>query len=68
MNCCLQKYTTYQFTYIIYYLFQDKFKNPKVIKIQQVYQKIHAKQDLVFYLNCFLLATHSNLKRLNKLD
>ena len=29
MNCCLQKYTTYQFTYFIYYLFQDKFKNPK---------------------------------------
>ena len=29
MNCCLQKYTTYQFTYFIYYLFQDKFKDPK---------------------------------------
>ena len=27
MNCCLQKYTTYQFKYFIYYLFQDKFKN-----------------------------------------
>ena len=23
MNCCLQKYTTHQFTYFIYYLFQD---------------------------------------------
>ena len=29
MNCCLQKYTTHQFTYFIYYLFQDKFKIPK---------------------------------------
>ena len=29
MNCCLQKFTTHQFTYSIYYLFQDKFKYPK---------------------------------------
>ena len=27
MNCCLQNYTTYQFTYFIYYSYQDKFKN-----------------------------------------
>ena len=51
MNCCLQNYTTHQFTYFIYYLFQDKFKYPKIIKIQQVHQKIHAKQFLLFYLN-----------------
>ena len=55
MNFCLKKYTTYQFTYFIYYLFQDKFKNPKVIKIQQVHQKIHPKQFLLFDLNCFLV-------------
>ena len=42
MNCCLQKYTTHQFTYFIYYLFQDKFKNAKIIKIQEVHQEIHA--------------------------
>ena len=29
MNCCLQKYTTHQFTYFIYYLFQDKFQKCK---------------------------------------
>ena len=58
MNCCLQKYNTHQFTYFTYYLFQDKFKNAKYMKIQQVHQKIHAKQLLLFYLNCFLLATH----------
>ena len=46
MNCYLQKYTINQFTYFIYYLFQDKFKNPKIIKIQQVHQKIHTKQYL----------------------
>ena len=68
MNCCLQKYTTHQFTYFIYYLFQDKFKNPKIIKIQQVHQKIHTKQFLIFYIYCFLLATHLNLKRLDKRD
>ena len=53
MNCCLKKYTTHQFTYFIYYLFQDKFKNPKIIKIQQVHQKLQAKQFLLFYLICF---------------
>ena len=61
MNCCLQKYTTYQFTYCIYYLFQDKFKNPKMMKIQQVHQNIHTKQFLLLYIYCFLLATHLNL-------
>ena len=39
MNCCLQKYTTYQFTYYIYYFFQEKFKNPKIMKILQVHQQ-----------------------------
>ena len=36
----------------VYYLFQDKFKNPKIIKIQQVgvHQKIHTKQFLYFIL------------------
>ena len=53
MNCCLQKYTAHQFTYFIYYLFQDNFKNATIMKIQQVHQKLHAKQFLLFYLNCF---------------
>ena len=29
MNCCLQKFTTHQFAYFIYYIFQDNFKNAK---------------------------------------
>ena len=62
MNCCLQKYTIHQFTYFIYCLFQEKFKNPKIMKIQQVQQKIHTKQFLLFYLNCFLFVIHLNLK------
>ena len=68
MNCCLQIFTTHQFTYFIYYLFQDKFKYPKMMLIQQVHHKIHAKQFLLFYLYCFLLATHLNLKRLKRRD
>ena len=44
MKCCLQKYTTHQFTYFIYYLFQDKFKYPKIIEIQHVHQEIYTKQ------------------------
>ena len=67
MNYCLQKlYYTSIYIYI-YILFQDKFKNPKIIKIQQVHQKIHAKQFLLFYFYCFLLATHLNLKQLETL-
>ena len=65
MNDCLQKYTTHQFTYFIYYLFQDKFKNPKMVKIQQVHQKIHAKQ---FIIILFKLFSHLNLKQLDKHD
>ena len=68
MNYYLQKYTTHQFTYLIYYLFQDNFKNAKIIKIPEVHQKIHAKQILLLYLNCFLLVTHLNLKRLKTRD
>ena len=66
MDCCLQKYTSHQFTYFIYYSSQDKLKNSRIIKIQEVHQKIHAKQFLLFYLNCLLLATHLNLMQLKK--
>ena len=49
MNCCLQNYTTHQFTYFIYYLFQNKFKYSKIIKIQQVHPEIHAKQFIIIF-------------------
>ena len=48
ITCCLQKYITREFTYFIYYVFQDKFKYPKIIKIQQVHQEIQAKQFFYF--------------------
>ena len=68
MNYYLQKYITHQLTYFIYYLFQDKFKDPKMIKIQQVHQKIHTKQFLLFCLYCSLFVIHLSLKRLEKHD
>ena len=51
MNCCLQKYIIHQSTYFLYYLLQDKFKNPRMMKIQEVHQKIHAKQFLGVFLD-----------------
>ena len=50
MNCCVQHHTTYHTTYFICYLSQDKFKNPKIIKIQQVHQKLSTKQVSIFGL------------------
>ena len=32
-----------------------------MMKIQQVHQKLHTKQFLLFYLNCYLLVIHLNL-------
>ena len=60
MNCCLQNYTTHQFTYFIYYLFQDKFKYLKIIKIQQVHQEIHANRILSKVQKSFWSCTHVN--------
>ena len=68
MNCCLQKCSTHQFTYFIYYLVQDNFKNAKMMEIQQVHQKLQEKQFFIIYLNCFLLATHLYLMRLKRRD
>ena len=70
MKCCLQNYIIHQFTYVIYYLFQENFKNAKIMKIQEVllHQKTHAKQFFLLYLNCFRLVTHLNLMLLKKRD
>ena len=60
------KYTTHQFTF--YYLIQDNFKIATIVKIQQLHLKLHPKQILLFDIDCFLLATHLNLKRLDERD
>ena len=53
MTGCLKNYITHQFTYFIDYLFQDKFKYPKIIKVQQVHQDIHAKQFFIILFKLF---------------
>ena len=62
MNCCLQKFTTHQFTHFIYYLFQDNLKNAKMIKIQQVHQKIHAKQFFIILFKLFSIGDSFKFK------
>ena len=57
-------YTIYQFTYFIYYLFQDKFKYSKIIAIQQVHQKIYTKQVRILEITYCHVKLHENLKRL----
>ena len=61
-------YTSIYVFYMEYYLFQDNFKNAKIMTIQEIHQKMHTKQFLFFILNCFLLVIHLNLKRLDKRD
>ena len=62
MNTCLQKYTRHQFTCIMYYLFQDKFKYPKIIKIQQVHQEMHAKQFFIILFKLFSIGDSFKFK------
>ena len=62
MNCCLQKFTTHQFTYFIYYLFQDNFNNAKMVKIQQVHQKIHTKQFFIILYKLFSIGDSFKFK------
>ena len=69
MNNCLQNKITHQFTYFIYYLFQDKFKYPKIdVNPTSTSGDTCKTIFILFYLNCFLLATHLNQKRLKKRD
>ena len=49
MNYYLQKYTTNQFTYYIYYYFKTNLNIQKTIKIQQVHQKIHTEQFIILF-------------------
>ena len=62
MNCCLQKYTTHQFTYFIYYLFQDKLKNPKIINIQQNTSKDTYKTIFIILFKLFSIGDSFEFK------
>ena len=43
MNCCLQNYTTYQFTYFIDDLNYGMTTDPKITLIRHLHQKIQTK-------------------------
>ena len=43
MNYCRQKFTTYQFTYSIDVFNQEVTKDPKIMLIQYLHQKIYTK-------------------------
>ena len=68
MNYYLQKYATHQLTYFIYYFFSRQFQKCKNYQNPTSTSGDTYKTILLFYLNCFLLATHLNLKRLKKHD
>ena len=65
MNCYLQNFTTHQFTYFIYYLFQGNFKNAKIIKIQEVHQEIHTKNFMILF-KLFSIGDSFKIKQLDK--
>ena len=52
MNCCLQKYTTYQFTYLIDVFIQGNFKYPRIMRIHQVHQN-YQENKIEFWINLF---------------
>ena len=56
------KYTTHQFTYFISYLLQDMFKNAKMIKIQQVHQKLHTKPFFIILFKLFSIGDSFEFK------
>ena len=60
MNYCIQKYTTHQFTYYIYDLFQNHFKTAKNGEKPKSTSKDTRKTIFCIYLISFLLATHLN--------
>ena len=50
MNYCLQKYTTHQYAYFIYYLFHDNFKNAKLSKSKKAIKRYMQKQFLLYFI------------------
>ena len=61
-ECYLQKYTTYQFTYFIYYLFQDKFKNSKNYENPTSTPKVTYKTIFNILFKLFSICNSSKFK------
>ena len=53
MNYCLQKYIIHQFTYFIYYLFQDNVKNAKNYQIPRSTSKDTCKTIVIILFKLF---------------
>ena len=53
----------YQSTYFSAEFSQGIIKNPRIKKIQQVHQKLEAKQYSLFCLTCFHFLHHLDLKQ-----
>ena len=62
-----KNYTTHQFPYL-YIIFSRQFQKCKKDENPTITSRDTCKTVLLFYLNCFLLATHLNLMRLEKYD
>ena len=62
MNCCLQKYTTHQFTFFYILFISRQVQEFKNYQNHQVHQELHTKQFQLFCLTCFPFVLHLNLK------
>ena len=61
MNCCLQKHTTHQVTYFIYYSYQDKFKNPRFNIILYLHQS-YKQNNFIILFNLFCICNTFEFK------
>ena len=61
MNCYLQKYTTYQFIYITYYLFQDIQKS-KNDENPTSTSKVTSKTIIIILFELFYICNSFELK------
>ena len=62
MNCCLQNYTTYQFTYFIDVFNHGVTKDPKITLIQYLHQKIQTKHVCNVENNVYLRLNMNHIR------
>ena len=62
MNCCLQNYTIYQFTYFIDVLNHGVTKDPKITLIRYLHQKIQTKHICNVENNVYLRLNMNHIR------
>ena len=62
MNCCLQKYTTYQFTYSIDGFNHGVTKDPNITLIGYLHQKIRTKHVCTVENNLYLRLNMNHIR------